>query len=76
MNRWFARLGEHDVRTEADGQHEDILITSKRVHPQYNKDLLIYDVSVLTLQRDVTFNGTKKKYIKKVLRKMLNNFDL
>lgn len=63
MNRWFARLGEHDVRTEADGPHEDVLITAKRTHPQYNKDLLIYDVAVLTLQRDLTFNGMRKYFL-------------
>lgn len=60
LNRWFARLGEHDVRTETDGPHQDVLITGKTVHPQYNKDLLIFDVAVLKLQEDLKFNGTLK----------------
>lgn len=60
-NLWFARLGEHDVRTESDGQHEDVLIVRTKKHPQYNKDLLIFDVAIATLSEDVTFNGMVQK---------------
>lgn len=60
MNRWFARVGEHDVRTTRDGEHEDILIAGKKQHPQWNKDLVVNDVAIINLQRDVTFNGTPK----------------
>lgn len=60
--RWFARLGEHDVRTTRDGQHEDILITRGVPHPQWDKELVVNDVAVLTLQRDVIFSGTAKMF--------------
>lgn len=68
MNRWFARLGEHDVRTTRDGEHEDILITEKKRHPQWDKDLVVNDIAVVKLQHDVTFSGTSKFYFFKTLK--------
>lgn len=50
-------MGENDVRTVADGMHEDILITRKNPHPQFNNHLYTNDVAVLALQRHVTFTG-------------------
>lgn len=76
MNRWFARLGEHDVRTTRDGEHEDILITEKKPHPQWNEDLVINDVAVIKLQHDVTFSGTAKIFFFLKLPKFLIHFDI
>lgn len=53
-------MGEHDVRTETDGPHVDILIVSKEPHPHYDKDMLINDVAVLTMELDVIFNDRIK----------------
>lgn len=56
--RTFARLGEYDTSTLTDGKHEDINIAQKIVHEEWSLGLLINDIAILGLVRDVTFNGT------------------
>lgn len=57
MLRNFARLGEHNTNTFTDGKHEDINIDRRIQHKQWNRNLLINDIALLQLVRDVTFNG-------------------
>ena len=57
INRWFARLGEHDYRTNMDGRHQDVVIADAQGHPDYNKPNITSDIAVLRLERDVIFNG-------------------
>lgn len=49
-------MGEHDIRTE-NLAREDVFIARVNKHPQYNRTLMIYDVAVITLKRDLIFNG-------------------
>lgn len=72
--RSFARLGEYNTQTFTDGKHEDIDIVRQIPHEKWNRALLINDIAVLELARDVTFNGTKttekifyQKYLLKIL---------
>lgn len=54
---WFVRLGEYDFTTIDDGPHEDILILRWQQHQQYNARLIIHDLGMIYLARDVFFNG-------------------
>lgn len=54
---FFARLAEHDVRTETDGQHVDIRIASWAQHEGWNPELLINDIAMIKLAQDIIFNG-------------------
>ena len=53
----MARLGEHDFRTETDGDHVDVRVDRSIPHAQYDKRLMINDIAILHLSRDVKFNG-------------------
>lgn len=61
-NLWFVRLGEYDVTRTDEGRHEDIAIREWRKHEHYEAKLLLNDIAMLLLERDVIFNG---KYLKK-----------
>lgn len=41
-----------------DGNYEYFTITRRYQHEQWNRDLMINDIGILELTRDVTFNGT------------------
>lgn len=55
--RLFVRLGEYDTRTENDGQHEDIDVALAVKHEQFNDKLIINDIAMVYLVRQVVFNG-------------------
>lgn len=54
----MVRLGEHDFATSVDGQHQDVKVVHVETHEQFDKNLMIYDISILDLEHDVEFNGT------------------
>lgn len=54
---FMVRLGEHDFSKTTDGEHEDLLVTRSVVHEHYDKSLMINDIAILDISRDVTFNG-------------------
>lgn len=59
LKRSFARLGEYDTFSFTDGKHEDINIVKTMAHEGWSMDLLINDIAVLKLEKDVGFTGTK-----------------
>lgn len=73
MHRYFVRLGEHDTRTTSDGAHEDVMIAHFGEHASYKT--YMYDIAVLSLVRDVDFNG-KSHLIKslKLIRLFSHSF--
>lgn len=54
------RLGEYDIRTIDDGPHEDIEVLRWEPHQQYDSRLIIHDIGMIYLNRDVIFNGELK----------------
>lgn len=46
-------MGEHDLQTEDDGLHEDILVARAVKHP----NPAFYDIGIVQLERDVAFSG-------------------
>lgn len=55
---YVVRLGEYDLTTESDGLHEDVRVTKRDPHENYNKPLGINDIAIVYLARDVKYNGT------------------
>lgn len=53
----MVRLGEHDLTTTFDGKHDDIRLTRAVPHAQYNAELMLNDIAILYMNRDVNFNG-------------------
>lgn len=53
----IARVGEHDFTTTSDGDHVDARVVKMDVHPLYNAKEITNDIAILTLDKDVTFNG-------------------
>lgn len=53
----FVRLGEHDLRTTKDGQHQDIPISRAVPHNEYDTVMYSNDIAMLYLERDVEFSG-------------------
>lgn len=51
------RLGEHDLTTIADGQHEDITVLDAEPHEDFNKKLMTNDIAIIYLERHVEFTG-------------------
>lgn len=51
------RLGEYDTRLEGDGQHIDIDIHRIKKHPNFFPYLMVNDIAVVRLVRDVDFTG-------------------
>lgn len=54
---WFVRLGEYNTSTTDDGQHEDIVVLRWEAHKQYDTRLLVHDIGMVYLDRDVQFNS-------------------
>lgn len=54
---FMVRLGEHDFSKRTDGETEDFLVTRSTVHEHYDKSLMINDIAILDISRDVKFNG-------------------
>lgn len=59
-NRTFVRLAEHDIGTQSDGTHEDILISKTVKHGQYNEESKVNDIAMIYLERHVEFSGEIK----------------
>lgn len=57
FHRNFVRLGEFDIDTILDGRHVDVGIARIQQHEKWNGDLMINDIAVVLLERDVDFNG-------------------
>lgn len=54
---YMVRLGEHDFSKTTDGEHEDFLVTNQFKHEFFDKSLMINDIAILDLSRDVVFSG-------------------
>lgn len=54
---YMVRLGEHDLKTENDGRHEDVRVTHGDAHRDYDKVLGINDIAIVYLAKDVKYNG-------------------
>lgn len=50
-------MGEYDTHSFTDGKHEDIDIVRQTPHEKWNRKLLINDIAILELARDVEFSG-------------------
>lgn len=50
------RLGEHDLG-KSDGQHQDYDVCYIDKHEKYLDSLSVNDISIVTLTKDVKFNG-------------------
>lgn len=50
-------MGEYDIRSRLDGIHEDIEIVRQIPHEKWNRALLLNDIAIVQLARDVTFTG-------------------
>lgn len=51
------RLGEYDTRTTTDGPHEDVRISKVQSHKDFDPDLYLNDIAIISLERNVEFNG-------------------
>lgn len=49
-------MGEHD-RSDDDGQHQDINVVRADPHDSFNSRLMINDIAIIYLERDVEFTG-------------------
>lgn len=63
---YMVRLGAHDFTASDDENHEDVRVSSYVAHTQFDKSLMINDIAILHLNRDVQFNG--KLYFSSFLR--------
>lgn len=54
---YMVRLGEHDYRTDTEADHDDVRVVRSVPHSQYDKRLMINDIAILHLARDIHFNG-------------------
>lgn len=57
LTRNNVRLGEHDTRTTSDGEHQDIEIAYSDFHEEYDVEIDLNDIAIITLAHDVEFNG-------------------
>lgn len=55
QNRNSVRLGEHDLSTDTETRHVDILVKSKIPNPHYDKKDGHSDVAVLVLEDEINF---------------------
>lgn len=62
--RWFVRLGEYDVTTTTDGRHVDIVVREWKKHTEFEPNLLLNDIGMILLERDVVFNGKSMEILK------------
>lgn len=54
---YMVRLGEHDYASQSEKARQDIRVARAVPHAQYDKSLMINDIAILHLSRDVQFNG-------------------
>jgi secreted trypsin-like serine protease len=55
---YLARLGEHDLQSDADGAHPiDVPIERGTIHPLYNSTTVANDIAVLRLKYEISFTG-------------------
>lgn len=54
-------MGEHDLRNEDDGPHQDIPIARSVSHEHYNSATFLNDIAMIHLERDVEFSGELSK---------------
>lgn len=54
---YVVRLGENDLRTTRDGPHKDVFVAKFEKHAQFNERLMINDIAMVYLDRDVEFTG-------------------
>lgn len=50
------RLGEHDIRTEGDGEHQDFIIKKVIQHPGWSDETLQNDIAIVKLSSNVTYS--------------------
>lgn len=77
---YVVRLGENDLRTTRDGLHKDVFVAKYEKHKQFDERLMINDIAMLYLDRDIEFTGnvdfflTNIIYLSIVLQLILNFF--
>lgn len=54
---YMVRLGEHDYASQSGTAREDVRVSRRVPHSQYDSRLMINDIAILHLARDVNFNG-------------------
>lgn len=54
------RLGEHNLKTDTDGPHEDFGISVRIVHEKFNTVSFANDIAILKLDKKVTFKDRIK----------------
>lgn len=58
VDLYLVRLGEHELLNTTDGANPiDVKIAHKDIHPSYSTKTFENDVAVLTLEREVDFDG-------------------
>lgn len=65
----MVRLGEYDFASDSDGEHKDFLVTRTTPHEHYDKSLMINDIAILQLARNVEFNGKLIIFLRTNVRK-------
>lgn len=54
----MARLGEYDLSTDADASNPiDFAIAKTIVHERYEPDIILNDIAIVKLKRQVPVNG-------------------
>lgn len=61
----MVRVGEHDSTTTSDGVHQDdIRVVRSDAHSHFDKDVMIDDIAILHLARDIRFSGKMNSRLK------------
>lgn len=55
----MVRLGKHRFTTQSDGDYDDVRVVRSVPHAHFDKKLMINNIAIVHLARDVHFNGTK-----------------
>lgn len=63
FERFVVRLGEYDIGTESDGEHEDIFVDRAEPHTAYDPLFGINDIGMIYLSRHVNFNSKLHTHI-------------
>lgn len=56
-NLLAVRLGEYDISTTTDGQHETIRVDRAERHEKFDFVLGVNDIAIVYLKNDVEFTG-------------------
>lgn len=54
-------MGEHNTAT-SDGQHQDIEIAYSDVHEEYDDEIDLNDIALITMVNDVEFNSKFERF--------------